>query len=332
MAPRKLLLPDISAADLDGLVIVSGPRNHLPATSCCTRRKLEPGLTYRPIVEVRDGSERLYSKNSLPLFEIIGARNIKNGSESETTDDDKGPAGAVLRRRRSGIVKRNAANGKKAEEEEDISDEHYRKLHRKPEYVEKRIRNREIELYQYSRWQESQHKSAVAAAVEEAATESGSDALPPVDIISEALRKLDSTDDTDSNSSGHRRQRRRKELLALVDSNGYQKAQQQIHDHEQQLLLQQQKQQQREKQKLLRQTSEHDRKMSRLGGVILEQLLVQASHFPPKPPASLSSDLDNENTEDEAQQKKYPCCPREFSIPPRLYSQVIKHRNINATD
>ncbi|KAJ2633427.1 hypothetical protein GGF44_003696, partial [Coemansia sp. RSA 1694] len=39
---------------------------------------------------------------------------------------------------------------------EDTSDEHYRKLHRKPEYMERRVRNREIELYQYAQWQEGQ--------------------------------------------------------------------------------------------------------------------------------------------------------------------------------
>ncbi|KAJ2908801.1 hypothetical protein GGI21_002520 [Coemansia aciculifera] len=41
-------------------------------------------------------------------------------------------------------------------EVEDTSDEHYRKLHRKPEYMERRVRNREIELYQYAQWQEGQ--------------------------------------------------------------------------------------------------------------------------------------------------------------------------------
>ncbi|KAJ2403279.1 hypothetical protein GGI23_000071 [Coemansia sp. RSA 2559] len=351
MAPRKSLPPDISAADLDGLVVVSGPRKCLPPATGCTRRKLEPGLTYRPIVEVRDGSERLYSKNNLPLFEILGAQQADAlvGAENATTDskDNSGPAGAVLRRRRSGIVKgaKHVGNGKDVE---DVSDEHYRKLHRKPEYVEKRIRNREIELYQYSRWQESQHmkRAATAAAAATTATAieaSGApaeaimdgDALLPIDVISEALRKLESSDDADnSTASSHRRQRRRKELLALADSVGLQKAQrkQQKQDSlkQQQLLLQQQKQRQKQQmeQKMLRQASEHDRKLSRLGGVILEQFLVQAARLPPEPLANYN-DMDKETEEDK---QNYPCCPREFALPPRMYNQVIKHRNISATD
>ncbi|KAJ2498590.1 hypothetical protein GGH96_004200 [Coemansia sp. RSA 1972] len=43
---------------------------------------------------------------------------------------------------------------------EDTSTEHYQKLHRKPEYIEKRVRNREIELYQYARWQDGQRKES----------------------------------------------------------------------------------------------------------------------------------------------------------------------------
>ncbi|KAJ2535103.1 hypothetical protein EV175_006952, partial [Coemansia sp. RSA 1933] len=259
---------------------------------------LEPGLTYRPVVEVRDGSDRLYSKNNLPLFETIGPQPTHEPpAPPVASNGNGGPAGAVLRRRQQqrrsiGLVvnpmRRDIKLGNGADVE-DVSDEHYRKLHRKPEYMEKRIRNREIELYQYSRWQESQHLQRAAAMAQDTATSAEAMVteddspllLPPVEMISEALRKLDSSDD--AGSSGHRpQQRRRKELLALADSTGYQKARQKQDPLNQQIQLLPEKQhipmkQQMEQKQRLQKASEHDRKMTRLGGVILEQLLVQAS-------------------------------------------------------
>ncbi|KAJ2507949.1 hypothetical protein GGI11_006215 [Coemansia sp. RSA 2049] len=401
MPPRKKQqLPDITPSDLDRLVVLSGPRNCLPAAACCIRRSLPPKLSYfRPVVEVRDGSDRLYSKYNLPLFEVIvasgeteqektkagsagfgssltskttAASNAKNtnGGDNISSDSDSGgrsgPAAAVLRRRRSGLVtksigsnhavsggisqtKQNKMKQQQQQEmemeKEDVSDDHYRKLHRKPEYVEKRIRNREIELYQYSRWQEN--------------------------IISEALRELDSaaSDDNDAGDGGANkrpRQRRRKELLALMDSVGFQKAQQQIQLQNQQQqqnggtqqaapsplctakkTKQQQQQQQitkKKKKKEAKQAADHsqtaesasvvpsenqhyDRKLARLGGVVLEQFLVQASRFPPEPPETLDADAADSQTR---RSHCYPCCPRDFELPPRLYNQVIKQRKINS--
>ncbi|KAI8320859.1 hypothetical protein GQ54DRAFT_298345 [Martensiomyces pterosporus] len=173
---------DIGACELESLVIISGPCSALPER--CERRNIPSGLTYRPVVEAHDGAERIYSKYNLPLFEIIG----EDGNASSSGDNSEGatgkaenaaiasigdcPAAAVLRRRRRGrqgkiAYPQRACNGAKAavgrpnEPEEDLSDAHYRKLHRKPEYVEKRVRNREIELYQYARWQEGQRMESV---------------------------------------------------------------------------------------------------------------------------------------------------------------------------
>ncbi|KAJ1732478.1 hypothetical protein LPJ72_003400 [Coemansia sp. Benny D160-2] len=398
MPPRKKQqLPDITPSDLDRLVVLSGPRNCLPAAACCIRRSLPPKLSYfRPVVEVRDGSDRLYSKYNLPLFEVIvasgeteqektkagsagfgssltskttAASNAKNtnGGDNISSDSDSGgrsgPAAAVLRRRRSGLVtksigsnhavsggisqtKQNKMKQQQQQEmeieKEDVSDDHYRKLHRKPEYVEKRIRNREIELYQYSRWQEN--------------------------IISEALRELDSaaSDDNDAGDGGANkrpRQRRRKELLALMDSVGFQKAQQQIQLQNQQqqqnggtqqaapsplCTAKKTKQQQpitkKKKKKEAKQAADHsqtaesasavpsenqhyDRKLAHLGGVVLEQFLVQASRFPPEPPEALDADAADSQTR---RSHCHPCCPRDFELPPRLYNQVIKQRKINS--
>ncbi|KAJ2744091.1 hypothetical protein H4S06_005488, partial [Coemansia sp. BCRC 34490] len=432
----KQQLPDITPSDLDRLVVLSGPRNCLPAAACCIRRSLPPKLSYfRPVVEVRDGSDRLYSKYNLPLFEVIvasgeteqektkagsagfgssltskttAASNAKNtnGGDNISNDSDSGgrsgPAAAVLRRRRSGLVtksigsnhavsggisqtKQNKMKQQQQQQQEmemkkeDVSDDHYRKLHRKPEYVEKRIRNREIELYQYSRWQESQsrpsssfsfsaHSHALPALLHQSPDTSAASVQPPVDIISEALRELDSaaSDDNDAGDGGANkrpRQRRRKELLALMDSVGFQKAQQQIQLQNQQqqqnggtqqaapsplCTAKKTKQQQpitkKKKKKEAKQTADHsqtaesasavpsenqhyDRKLAHLGGVVLEQFLVQASRFPPEPPEALDADAADSQTR---RSHCHPCCPRDFELPPRLYNQVIKQRKINS--
>ncbi|KAJ2022801.1 hypothetical protein IWW57_004379 [Coemansia sp. S610] len=161
------LLPgfQIGASDLEGLVFISGPCSALP--SGCTRQRIPQGVVYRPEVEVRDGSERLYSKYNLALFEVLDK--APSGVTLGVEEHDEGPAAAVLRRRqqrqqqqsnedRSNQRVAKAASSKREAlgEVEDTSDEHYRKLHRKPEYMERRIRNREIELYQYAQWQEGQ--------------------------------------------------------------------------------------------------------------------------------------------------------------------------------
>ncbi|KAJ2065125.1 hypothetical protein GGI17_000536 [Coemansia sp. S146] len=154
----------VGAGDLEGLVFISGPCSGLP--NRCSRRRIPNGVVYRPEVEVRDGSERLYSKYSLALFEVLDKE--PSGATLGVEEHDEGPAAAVLRRRRrrqqqsnegssEQRVAKTAASKREAEDEvEDTSDEHYRKLHRKPEYMERRIRNREIELYQYAQWQEGQ--------------------------------------------------------------------------------------------------------------------------------------------------------------------------------
>ncbi|KAJ2336558.1 hypothetical protein GGI00_000765 [Coemansia sp. RSA 2681] len=154
----------VGAGDLEGLVFISGPCSALP--SRCSRRRIPSGVVYRPEVEARDGSERLYSKHNLALFEVLD-----KDSPSETQgveEHDEGPAAAVLKRRRRQQQHRLSKDGSEKHvtkavpkhdadaKVEDTSDEHYRKLHRKPEYMERRVRNREIELYQYAQWQEGQ--------------------------------------------------------------------------------------------------------------------------------------------------------------------------------
>ncbi|KAJ2616868.1 hypothetical protein H4S08_000610 [Coemansia sp. RSA 1365] len=153
----------IEASNLESIVIISGARSTLPDYSA--QRKIDASYLYRPLVETHDGSERMYTKYNLPLFEIIGEGNNNSAMDEDSEhNEDDGPATAVRRRRRDqqrrldrargASTTSGAAAGKPALE--DVSDEHYQRLHRKPEYVEKRIRNREIELYQYARWQEGQ--------------------------------------------------------------------------------------------------------------------------------------------------------------------------------
>ncbi|KAJ2799338.1 hypothetical protein H4S07_005464 [Coemansia furcata] len=154
----------VGAGDLEGLVFISGPCSALP--NRCTRQRIPAGVVYWPEVEVRDGSERLYSKYNLALFEVLDKGS--SGATPSVEEHDEGPAAAVLRRRRRRqqqsnesrselrVAKSAASKREAADEVEDTSDEHYRKLHRKPEYMERRIRNREIELYQYAQWQEGQ--------------------------------------------------------------------------------------------------------------------------------------------------------------------------------
>ncbi|KAI9506503.1 hypothetical protein BX070DRAFT_217993 [Coemansia spiralis] len=125
MKPRRANIPkdhEITALEAESMVIITGSQESLPLS--LTTRHLGKTLTYRPLIEVRDNTDRLYSKNSLPLFET-----------------------AVF-----------------AEPSEpyfqDTSDAAYLRLHRKPEYIEKRVRNRELELYRYSRFREASKPEA----------------------------------------------------------------------------------------------------------------------------------------------------------------------------
>ncbi|PIA16410.1 hypothetical protein COEREDRAFT_81356 [Coemansia reversa NRRL 1564] len=153
----------IEASNLESIAIIAGPRSTLP--DCSVQRNIDASYLYRPVVETHDGSERMYTKYNLPLFEIIGEGNNNSAKDEDSEhNEDDGPATAVRRRRRNQQRRRDRAKDAGTNLEaavskpalEDVSDEHYQRLHRKPEYVEKRIRNREIELYQYARWQEGQ--------------------------------------------------------------------------------------------------------------------------------------------------------------------------------
>ncbi|KAJ2315504.1 hypothetical protein IWW52_004033 [Coemansia sp. RSA 2704] len=156
----------IGASDLERIVVLSGPQSALPDR--CQQHVVNSGLAYRPVVDTHEGVERIYAKYGLPLFEILDATRTGNATpdEDSSRQDDNGPAGAVLRRRRTQQLRQRAGASKAAKSSakkpalEDISDEHYQKLHKKPEYIEKRIRNREIELYQYARWQEGQRRES----------------------------------------------------------------------------------------------------------------------------------------------------------------------------
>ncbi|KAJ2793678.1 hypothetical protein H4R21_005796 [Coemansia helicoidea] len=146
--PQRPARDVIGAGDLERLVVVAGPCSVLPGGR--RRMEVESGPAYRPVVESHDGAERLYAKHGLPLFETLDAERAARSEAGEQRTDD-GPVAAVLLRRRA---RRARLPG--SDVLEDVSDQHYQKLHRKPEYVEKRVRNREIELYKYARWQEGQ--------------------------------------------------------------------------------------------------------------------------------------------------------------------------------
>ncbi|KAJ1999215.1 hypothetical protein H4R26_005159 [Coemansia thaxteri] len=255
------------AGDLEGLVFISGPCSALP--NHCTRRQLPSGIVRRPEVEVRDGAERLYSKYGLALFEVL-SKDSSSGSPG-VEKHDEGPAAAVLRRRRRrkdegkgelALTAKSTTMRDNETEAEDTSDEHYRKLHRKPEYIERRVRNREIELYQYARWQEDQrmgserwrqlnghlpvHQQLAYIADSETGGSDGTGGTQPPSrcasplipsgntvkepevgdgtaLINETLRRLDEMQTSDSAAKRSKRGMKN-ELRALLDSSGYQDA------------------------------------------------------------------------------------------------------------
>ncbi|KAJ2776694.1 hypothetical protein H4R18_005540 [Coemansia javaensis] len=165
----------VGAGDLERIVIVAGPRRALPGR--CERLRVDTGSAYRPVVESRDGAERMYTRHGLALFEVLGAADAGGGRAAAAED---GPAAAVVQRRRARRGREPAAAEAGLE---DVSDAHYQKLHRKPEYVEKRVRNREIELYQYARWQEGQRRASERShqpAADDGAAEPPPLPLPPL--------------------------------------------------------------------------------------------------------------------------------------------------------
>ncbi|KAJ1816526.1 hypothetical protein LPJ75_001996 [Coemansia sp. RSA 2598] len=206
------------AANLEGLleslVVISGPCSALPDR--CTRRRLATSAAemYRPVVEVHDAAERLYTKNGLPLFEILD-----DAGRRDDADSSDGPAAAVLRRRRQS--RRAAGMLRSDEPPEDLSDAHYRQLHRKPEYLEKRVRNRELELYQYARWRETQQRreplDAKADAHKQPKHEPKHEPEPEPEPDKEELEL--------ERDRKRARAVRSNELKGLVDSPGFAKAQ-----------------------------------------------------------------------------------------------------------
>ncbi|KAJ1920699.1 hypothetical protein H4219_001098 [Mycoemilia scoparia] len=107
---------------------------------------------FRPETILEDNTHRLYHENQLPLFEVIKPETEEPAAFSE------GPAGAVRQRRRASMGKSSV------QIDEDLSDSTYLQRHRRPEFAEKRARNREIELYEYARWQEGNRSSGSGTA------------------------------------------------------------------------------------------------------------------------------------------------------------------------
>ncbi|KAJ2006340.1 hypothetical protein GGI02_004829 [Coemansia sp. RSA 2322] len=96
-------------------------------------------------VRVRDGAERLYSKYGLALFEVLG-KDLSSGTPG-VEKHDEGPVAAVLRRRwrkdedkgEPLLTAKSTPIIEGAAETKDTSNEHYRKLNRKPEYTEQQV-------------------------------------------------------------------------------------------------------------------------------------------------------------------------------------------------
>ncbi|KAJ2666340.1 hypothetical protein IW148_001058 [Coemansia sp. RSA 1199] len=232
------------ASDLERIVIISGPQSALPTP--CQQHIIDSGLLYRPVVDTHEGVERLYAKYNLPLFEIIDENSSK--ADDLSTQNDKERAGPVLRRRHKQSTHANGLGvkiyGKHAVGEstlEDISTEHYQKLHRKPEYIEKRVRNREIELYQYARWQDGQrkeserrrqqlsrynqgyvHHTGDGAAGSEAGTQASSQCASPLHMShvesskdKPSVNTIGGLDAHDTNDVGHRVRKRAKPAVGM---------------------------------------------------------------------------------------------------------------------
>ncbi|KAJ1643083.1 hypothetical protein J3B02_002637 [Coemansia erecta] len=305
------------AANLEGLVVISGPCSALPDR--CTRRRQTPATSYRPLVEAHDTAERLYTKNRLPLFEIL---DYKCGPDE--ADSSEGPAATVLRRRRQSsrplVVNSD-------ESPEDLSSVHYQRLHRKPEYLEKRVRNREMELYQYARWRETQQRrvSVVVGANPDA----------------HRMQKLEIDKEEDKSDRKRVRVALSNELRGLVDSPGFARAQEKAADGSTVSPLENSCNGLDANDVL----TPAERRAAHLGGLVLEQLLVQAARLPVcgESMADTESETEDDGSEPDtsdvcsgasASDSEPPssssssgcCCPREFALPPRLYAHLMKQR------
>ncbi|KAJ2161034.1 hypothetical protein GGF46_001781 [Coemansia sp. RSA 552] len=299
----------MEASDLERLVVITGPRAVLP--SHCQYRDIRTQCIYRPVVEAGDGSEKLYTKNNLPLFEVLGPGGNALDEDAEQQEDE-GPVAAVLRRRRNQQRqlkrerRKTAKNGSSRNEEEseppleDTSDAHYQKLHRKPEYIEKRMRNREIELYQYARWQENQRQESERrrqqllryshahthhgpnegpAGVGEAGTQPSSACASPAPG---SARVADDSGEAQPGDKAHAPRPRKRARPAAspgpssgessppsnvsADGEAHEVDSEAGHALKPQLRL-----------------SEPERKAAHLGGIILEQFLVLSEHLPRQP-------------------------------------------------
>ncbi|KAJ2839894.1 hypothetical protein J3B01_000280 [Coemansia erecta] len=216
------------ASDLERIVIISGPQSVLPTP--CQQHIIDSGLLYRPVVDTHEGVERLYAKHNLPIFEIIDSNSSK---ADDITQNDKERAGPVLRRRPKQPTHANGLGGKTSGKHigsalEDTSTEHYQKLHRKPEYIEKRVRNREIELYQYARWQDGQRKESERRRMQlsrynqgyvhhmgdgagsEAGTQASSQCASPIHVHVESKDKPNTSEVLDAHDTNGACQRARK--------------------------------------------------------------------------------------------------------------------------
>ncbi|KAJ1954853.1 hypothetical protein EC988_002206 [Linderina pennispora] len=274
---------NVDVFNLESLVLITGPCSTLP--DHCQRRRLPPGLVYHPVVEAAEGDEPLYIKNKLPLFEVID----EAPAAGENADDS--PAAAVLRRRRMRQQQQKQTALGADGQEEDTSDAHYQHLHRKPEYVEKRVRTREVELYQYARWQEESGRTPkLHANIDSCATPTA--ATPTVEhdeslLINETLKRLENA----PTANMHKRQRigMRKELASLLDSAGFQEARQ--------LLVQ----------------------ASRLPDI--DPPMYHPSSSPPMQQSDDEQDVEADGESDIEQIQ--PC---DFSLPHKLYAGLMKQR------
>ncbi|KAJ1947218.1 hypothetical protein GGF37_000606 [Kickxella alabastrina] len=303
-----------TSGDLEGLVVISGPCSSLPDR--CTRRRQIPAPQYRPQVEHHDNTERLYSKHKLPLFEILH----KTNHLQDTQSNEDGPAAAVLRRRRQKRWYAAAEKGEGEREEEDLTDEHYRRLHRKPEYLEKRVRNRELELYQYARWREAQVRNAEAASasavvVEEKHEAVGRPAKPNTDNDDKEEEEEDEGQDQTAVVASAKRQRVSNELKGLADSPGFARAREKATSTPSATVAiaaevkippatsvapagavsADSAEAERGDLPVL---SLAERRVAHLGGCILEQLLVQAARLPADESRETDSDSDSDGGDD----------------------------------
>ncbi|KAJ1844340.1 ferroxidase fet3, partial [Coemansia sp. RSA 2703] len=294
------------ALDLAGMVVITGPRSALPATR--ELRRVPPNAVPRPLVEVHDAAERLYARNGLPLFEVLDQRDAASDASDAEQRAKEGPVAAVLRRRSRRQSTRVAPVKSAASDQpsEDLSDAYYRRLHRRPEYLEKRIRNRELELYQYAAWRESQRRRAAKPSEPASAT----------DVQPDTPTQRDASDagDVKKANSGNARSIRSNELKALADSPGFAKAQEKatVAPPSQPAAVS-------EPIAGYSELSPAERRTARLAGCVLEQLLAHAARLPP------ADAIDYDDAHDDTTAF---CCPREFALPPRLFGHMMRQREL----